>query len=340
MNSAPSDPLASSRSIRTIVTQTPGDVTDAWCRRVLLQVLQSLEIQHGMRLPRRPITPDTIVVLDSGDPLLLPGDDDAPPSARLSDDLYALAGVVHYAITQEDPPAAPLAGRALPGFSPGLLQSIDRCRDSDPALRPHNAAMLRTLLRENEAPAEPDTTPASAEPVAQAAAPVPAHEAPEAASVLRTPSQSEDPAPSHTAARAAIRANVIERQSTRARWPWVLLLLAIVLGTWLAVRFFDAKHMLPGMRTSQQGTGAALPAEQIAGQAAPYQLQIRPWGTVFIDGLEVGVSPPLKEITLAPGRHTIRIQNPSFDAREETVDVQANTPGIVEVDFTEQETQP
>ncbi|MGE5160840.1 MAG: serine/threonine-protein kinase [Betaproteobacteria bacterium] len=40
---------------------------------------------------------------------------------------------------------------------------------------------------------------------------------------------------------------------------------------------------------------------------------IAPWGEVVVDGTVQGVSPPLTEITLPPGLHTIEIRNGSFE---------------------------
>jgi len=38
-------------------------------------------------------------------------------------------------------------------------------------------------------------------------------------------------------------------------------------------------------------------------------LAIVPWGTVLVDGKEVGVAPPLNKLTLAPGAHFIEVRN-------------------------------
>ncbi|NDP43585.1 MAG: PEGA domain-containing protein [Aromatoleum sp.] len=51
---------------------------------------------------------------------------------------------------------------------------------------------------------------------------------------------------------------------------------------------------------------------------------VTPWGEVFIDGRSRGVSPPLTEIKLAPGRHTIEIRNTTLEPHAETVEMKAD----------------
>jgi hypothetical protein len=53
------------------------------------------------------------------------------------------------------------------------------------------------------------------------------------------------------------------------------------------------------------------------------QLAISPWGEVVVDGTKRGVSPPLRELELPPGKHTIEIRNTTFPARVENVTVRA-----------------
>ena len=86
----------------------------------------------------------------------------------------------------------------------------------------------------------------------------------------------------------------------------------------------------------------ATPAAAGAGAAGAvvngttYKLLIKPWGTVYVDGVDRGVSPPIKRLTLAPGRHTIRIANPNFPEHSMTVDAGARESGVIEHDFTAQ----
>ena len=52
-------------------------------------------------------------------------------------------------------------------------------------------------------------------------------------------------------------------------------------------------------------------------------LAILPWGEVYVNGKLQGVSPPLRELELKPGRHVIEIRNTSFPAYSQVVDLQA-----------------
>jgi hypothetical protein len=65
-----------------------------------------------------------------------------------------------------------------------------------------------------------------------------------------------------------------------------------------------------------------------------YKLAIKPWGTVYVDGRERGVSPPMKRLVLPVGKHKIRIVNPSFPDRLISLDSAKNKSGTLEHDFT------
>jgi len=90
-----------------------------------------------------------------------------------------------------------------------------------------------------------------------------------------------------------------------------------------------------GGGTAGAATGAAAaPANPNAG--ATYRLQIQPWGTVYVDGIDRGVSPPVKRLQLPPGRHTVRVTNPNFHERVLEVDT-TNGDGRIVVDFSSAE---
>ena len=50
-------------------------------------------------------------------------------------------------------------------------------------------------------------------------------------------------------------------------------------------------------------------------------LAISPWGEVFVNGVRQGVSPPLRHLTLAPGKHTILIVNETFKPFSQTIEL-------------------
>jgi serine/threonine protein kinase len=53
-------------------------------------------------------------------------------------------------------------------------------------------------------------------------------------------------------------------------------------------------------------------------------LAVSPWGEIYVDGKKRGISPPLTELKLAPGKHTIEIRNASFAPYADTVNLDAN----------------
>jgi hypothetical protein len=69
--------------------------------------------------------------------------------------------------------------------------------------------------------------------------------------------------------------------------------------------------------------------------SAAYRLQIQPWGVVYVDGVDRGVSPPVKRLVLAPGRHTIRIANPNFHDRVLEVDTSGGG-GQIAINFSDE----
>jgi hypothetical protein len=55
-------------------------------------------------------------------------------------------------------------------------------------------------------------------------------------------------------------------------------------------------------------------------------LDVAPWGEVFVDNKPVGVAPPLTELKLAAGRHTIEIRHGDRPAIVAQVDVDPAKP--------------
>jgi hypothetical protein len=92
---------------------------------------------------------------------------------------------------------------------------------------------------------------------------------------------------------------------------------------------------LPRSPDAEPGTSSAkaqsAPLAPSSAEAA-FDLQIQPWGVIYVDGVRRGVSPPVKQLTLAPGRHAIRISNPAAGDRVMEVDT-AKGNGRIAVDF-------
>jgi eukaryotic-like serine/threonine-protein kinase len=50
-------------------------------------------------------------------------------------------------------------------------------------------------------------------------------------------------------------------------------------------------------------------------------LAITPWGEVLVDGRKRGLAPPLSELRVPPGKHTVEIRNSTFPPYTETIEV-------------------
>jgi hypothetical protein len=59
--------------------------------------------------------------------------------------------------------------------------------------------------------------------------------------------------------------------------------------------------------------------EETSGAAAVMSLVVLPWGEVYLDGRMQGVSPPLIELQVAPGRHEIEIRNANFPVYKQVI---------------------
>ncbi len=60
-----------------------------------------------------------------------------------------------------------------------------------------------------------------------------------------------------------------------------------------------------------------------SGAAALVSVAVTPWGEVYLDGRMQGVSPPLAELQVAPGKHEIEIRNTTFPVHTQTIHVKA-----------------
>jgi hypothetical protein len=372
-------PPGQGRSIRDVVEHQHALVNEVFCRKIFRQLLASLELQYAQQLPHRIITPDTVVIQDSGEPVLLPSDEDDLGQAGPAD-LHALAAVVHYAITAEWPPGAPLRQRAQAGYSESLLGAIDKCLARDPRERPRTIDQLRDLLGIVAlVPAAPGAAPAVVEPARKPVA----------------------------ASRTSWRNPNLSRAQ---RWALVggaaCLLLAALAGLVALLHDGDpgddvalslpaavheprgldpnetvvwppSKDVPPAIAAAPPGGGAATPPAARGTKAAPnqstpspvpatparsgspppaqglaaaprpdtphanpaiarteYKVMIKPWGTVYVDGQDRGVSPPVKRLVLAAGKHTVRIVNPAYPDRVLRIEAGCSADGKIAHDFS------
>ena len=54
------------------------------------------------------------------------------------------------------------------------------------------------------------------------------------------------------------------------------------------------------------------------------KLAVQPWGEIYINGVMRGVTPPLKSLNLAPGKHRIEVRNGQFAPYRQTVEVRSS----------------
>lgn len=435
------------RTMKDIVASSPELVTEAWCRKVLKQILEALEMLYTMRILHRDVSPDNIIVADNGDAVLLdfgsarqiigdrtrgltvilkPGY--APVEQYAGDasldqgpytDIYALAAVIYYAIMREAPatsiarmvkdPIVPLAVRGVEGFSTPFLAAIDKGLAVMAHERPQTIDAFRELLgiESSGAPrartgntqrfATLDLMPQpSAAPLPGSTPPVPptgrlqpaaAPLAPAARQNDAATDKIKDKNKDRTAAPAVPRTHVQARiapkpgaKKTVPRWAGYVATAAML----LVISAFGAKWLLdtPGdiiMPVAEHGDevqlpdASAAPAPAVPAPPAPlqsdpaalaavadiqpapdtvvetapvitepiaevpetatYRLSIRPWGTVYVDGQEQGVSPPMKKMVIAAGKHTIRIVNPSFPDYVIDVNLSKGKMGTIEHQF-------
>jgi serine/threonine-protein kinase len=76
--------------------------------------------------------------------------------------------------------------------------------------------------------------------------------------------------------------------------------------------------------SSESANSVARPTAVAGRPTARLAVAVTPWGEVYVDGRKRGISPPLKEIRLAPGKHDIEIRNTMFPRYVQTVNLEAD----------------
>ena len=93
-------------------------------------------------------------------------------------------------------------------------------------------------------------------------------------------------------------------------------------------------HSKPAMSAGAPPPVPATTVRTAAGPTALVLLAISPWGEVYVDGKSMGVSPPLVELELAPGRHRIEVRNGGFKPYQEDVELGSNETVKIKHKFT------
>ncbi|MCC6193079.1 MAG: serine/threonine protein kinase [Burkholderiales bacterium] len=80
-----------------------------------------------------------------------------------------------------------------------------------------------------------------------------------------------------------------------------------------------AKAAAPAAAPEKTDVAAATPAPpKPTGRVL---FAVSPWGEIVVDGRKRGVSPPMHELKLPPGKHVIEVRNTTFPPHRETIDV-------------------
>jgi serine/threonine protein kinase len=213
-------PYYQGQTLTQAVREMASPPDEAWLRALLAPLLDALETIHAEQCFHRDIAPDNILMLANDRPLLLdfgaarraiagmaqnftvilkPGYAPIEQYAEVASmqqgpwtDIYALASVVHFAITGRPPapsvarmiadPQEPLARSAAGRYSDAFLRVIDQALAVRPEQRPQSIAELRALLglpsalarqRQPDVVAAAKAGPTKAEPLRTATPPPP-----------------------------------------------------------------------------------------------------------------------------------------------------------------------
>jgi serine/threonine protein kinase len=260
------------RTIKDIVAHHPEQVGQAWCLRILTNILQALEMLYTMQIVHRDVSPDNIIVQANGDAVLLDfgsarqviGDmtrgltvilkpgyapveqyaGDASLDQGAYTDIYALAAVMYHAITGQAPassiarmiqdPLVPLTVLAPPGYSADFLAAIDQGLAVLAQDRPQSIDAFRALL--GIAAGTPPRAPAGPGLLRQPMSAV-ANDGEPKVPTVRMPVQA--PPAAGTAATAAVTAPVTARPASLpaapTKKPWLPLLgaaLVVLAAAW------------------------------------------------------------------------------------------------------------
>ncbi len=177
-------PFYEGRTLDQVLANGPNVVTEAWLRAVIRPVLDALEHMHGEDCYHRDVSADNILLCNDGKALLLDlgaarrviGESDramtvmlkpgyAPieqyaddPSNRQGPwtDIYSVAALLYFAVTNRMPPASAsrvmhdslpsLTTLELPGYGRRFLEAIDRGLSIRPEERPRTVGEFRSML--------------------------------------------------------------------------------------------------------------------------------------------------------------------------------------------------
>lgn len=110
----------------------------------------------------------------------------------------------------------------------------------------------------------------------------------------------------------------------------------------------DPLAAVAGSSANASASAGAVPVATPVEQAAPstaattaapapttgtLSIAVQPWATIYVDGVQKGITPPLKKLTLPLGEHEVRLENPNFPAYVQKINVDAKKPVTIKHDF-------
>ena len=93
------------------------------------------------------------------------------------------------------------------------------------------------------------------------------------------------------------------------------------------MRDAESISSLPVLPTAKHEAVAATKA------TARLAIAVTPWGEVYVNGQRKGISPPMKELKLAPGKYMIEIRNTSFLPYRESIELRIATQAKINYKF-------
>ena len=85
----------------------------------------------------------------------------------------------------------------------------------------------------------------------------------------------------------------------------------------------DAAKITKALNAKDNAAEAAKTVALKSADQGTLRLRIDPWGLVFVNGRSIGLSPPLKEYKLAPGKYKIQVKNTTFAPFEANIEIKA-----------------
>lgn len=172
------------QTLKSVVLENPARVTQDWLKGLLKPMLEALDALYRVNILHRDISPDNIMIQDSGEAVLLDfgaarqiiGDmsrsltvilkpgfapieqyaDDASMNQGPWTDIYSLSAVVYLAIVKKPPPTSVarmikdpierLQDGDHPGFDKSFLAAIDEGLSVRPEDRPQSIEAFRRML--------------------------------------------------------------------------------------------------------------------------------------------------------------------------------------------------